>query len=290
MYMTLPETMIGSSKSVLSQDDLPDPGYLELRLAYGPQVPQKPPRADLPIPVLAGSASLVAGDVAERLLSRREGPRPEALIDCRSSTMVGEAAPTYRVMAACGLNQASCWSLSGAGGSEAAFAIVQVRQLGIPIAVVTATQVISHPDTRTVENGYPLGDAAAALYLSRNEPNKGFFWRIRSCCLGHVAWQNDGAFLQVKNLIENACQEGQVSADQLNWQVAQAFSAPFLDSITKALPDIPGLCPREPQEVNLGCADVLISLGQGQECRKGLGAVVFGGRFGSLAVAILQAM
>ena len=288
MFLIRPQTLIGKLEFPCAPNEPPESEYAEVRSAYGTTPHAEPQWFDYPIPTLSENASEIGAKVVSELLSRCEISDPEALVDCRSATMLDGPAPTYRLAAGCSLRKATCWSLSGVGGVEVAEALIQVRGLGVHTAVVSAVQTVRFPDTRVIPAGYPLGDAVAATLASLTRPLHGRSWRIRACLLRQLGPEECINPQHIRSLLTCACAIEGVSERDVRWRVTQHLSDHFKDCVARAFPkSTRELRSRTPSSVNFGCADTLVTLTMSADT-EGLGALVMAGRFGAFGIVLLD--
>lgn len=217
---------------------------------------------------------------------------PALLVDCRSSAAVGGPAPTYRLAALTGLNTTLPFALDGQGGSELAHALLILRLMDVTLtrgAIVSAIQQVIQPDTRTQQQGFPLGDAAAAIAVTSTplESAKGFD------VLGIAVVQYCHSWESTFEIVLNeALQQASMTKEEISWAVAHRVSDTFLSAAQKCLPGAMWLVRDLYPDVNFGCADVLLSLyclfaGQPRPS-SGNGVALWGGRFGAVAAAVLR--
>ncbi len=289
MFMTIPKVVVGELAPPGTQTTRPNAAYAQVRSAYGAAPLATPLWTEGMVSTFDAAASDITADVVADLLSDLAAPHPAALVDCRSATMLDGPAPTYRLAARCGLRRVTCWSLSGLGGTEVGEALLQVRALGLPSAVISAVQAIQFPDTRVVAGSYLLGDAAAAIMVSDARPSSGFSWRVCGCTLAQLPFGESVEPHHVRALAAEACKRAGLRVSTIRWWVAQRVSAGFLNCVDAAfLQQSRENALRPHPSVNFGCADVLATLALSRSARSGLGALVFAGRFGSLGLVVLD--
>ncbi len=290
MFMTCPKIVVGDLGQAPVPTERVAAAYSQVRSAYGATALAMPEWAGGDLPALRGAASDIAASVVSELISDVDMPLPTTLIDCRSTTMLDGPSPTYRLAASCGLHRATCWSLSGLGGGEVGEAMLQLSGLGISTAVISAIQAIQVPDTRAIANGYPLGDAGAAFMLSATRPISTLAWRICGFAMTQLRLGESPEPHHFRSLAADACRSERVPIEAIRWCVAQHVSAAFLTAVGSAFPQQTGeYSPRPHPEVNFGCADVPLTIALSTLQRTGIGALVFGGRFGSLSLVLLDA-
>jgi hypothetical protein len=217
---------------------------------------------------------------------------PGGLIDCRSSTVIGCPAPSYKLGVKAGLTSILPFSLDGQAGSEALQALIFIRymeQLKDNGVILSTVQRMVPPDTRLKENGFPLADAAASILISLTEKkfDKGF--KVLSTAIGQRAKGWDAV---LEFVLKEVVEKVGLTKEMIQWSIAHRFSVSFLETVASILPECSHVTRDIYLEVDFGCADSFISLnrvfGKKYSTLNGIGLVWFAGRFGSVGVALLE--
>jgi hypothetical protein len=213
------------------------------------------------------------------------------LADCRSSAAIGGSAPTYRLAAKSGLRKTLPFSLSGQAGSEVAQALIFLKNMlrnENEMAIVSAVQRVVPPDTRIHADEFPLGDATAAIKVTRSPilSEKGF--HVLAIVQEQLENDLDSRF---ETMLRKAVKIAGINYKDIKWVIVHRFSDKFDLAIQKTLPNTIWLSRNRCIVHNLGCPDPLVTLQEVSSTESllpdGIGAVWFKGRFGAVALILL---
>lgn len=255
---------------------------------------------DLPVDtlLLPRILGMDAEDFASRAIKRvidslvsSEPLTIELLIDCRSSAAIGGSAPTYRLAAKAGLRKALPFSITGQAGTEVAQALLFLQHMPLGkrgAAIISAVQQVVPPDTRVHPEELPLADGAAAAVIAQSPKMLGKSFQILSVAIGQSANRQDAT---LRNVLGHAVKIAGIAKQDIQWIITHRCTGELEDSVQKTLPQSTLLARNEHTDYDFGCADLLISLhktAMEPTFTGGIGALWFKGRFGTIAVVLLD--
>jgi len=292
LWITLPSSVI-PEPSLAPDGQEADPWYQRICCAF--EQDSSPPQDTLCVPrARATDAEDLAARAVKQVLSIEGNDRLKVnlLVVCRSSAAIGGSAPTYRLSAKAGLRNALPFSLAGQAGAEVAQALTFVRHMSWEangVVVISAVQRVVPPDARVRTNGFPFADAAAAIVVARSRGALAKAFRVLSVVSGQsVASRGDSA----ETVLSRAVEVAGVARPSIKWAIAHRCSAEFESAVRRTLPDALWLSRDLYPSNDFGCADSLIALQRvftsASEPPCGLGALWFAGRFGAVAVVLLD--
>ena len=293
IWMSLPSLVVPEPSMGQVVQEM-DGWYQRICRAFGHSV--DPPTDSLFIPrAIQGDAEDLAACAIRRLLGRSEGNEHSAvemLVDCRSSAAIGGSAPTYRLAAKASLRKALPFSLAGQAGAEVAQALTLIQHMPWEkggAVVISAVQRVVPPDTRASSNGFPLADAAAAIMVARSPMAFAKSFRMLSVASGQSK-ENQGD--KPETVLDRVIEAAGIALQSIKWAVAHRSSREFENAVQNVLPDATWLTRDLHPDVDFGCADLLISLQRIFTSEvtppAGIGALWFRGRFGAIAVVLLD--
>jgi|APSaa5957512622_1039677.scaffolds.fasta_scaffold22149_2 hypothetical protein len=291
MWMCMPSISIPEQATETALG-APDPIYDRVLQAYGRGASSESSRIFRDRVVTCDSEAMAAAAIAALPHDLFHACSLHKLLDCRSTTVGPGPAPTYRLAARVGLRFAVPLCLSGQKGTEVPQALSLLdadAQQVESAAVVSAVQVIHHPDSREYEGAFPLGDAAAAI-ITAQRPIPGF--RGFDIVAVGLAQGTDDQKATLAAAIGRAIESASMVTDQISWVVAHHYSPCLYASLDAVMPGSVKLSRREHPGINFGCADTLISLAMindsSEQLSRGTGLLVFAGRHGCVGALLVQ--
>lgn len=266
-----------------------DPVYARIFRAFSHSTERCEQSLLIPRACTKDREELAASAIEPLLEERDKSSMPEILVDCCSSAMIGGPAPTYKLASRCGLTKTLPFALDGLVGSEVAYAILFLQLVMVNKdgeSIVSSVQRVVSPDSRIREHRFPLGDAAAAVICSCDRMETGF--RVDGVACGRVqsSWRQ-----AVVGILQDLLRKADVAKGLIKWSVGHRYSESFSSAAQEALYPIEWLVRDKYPEVNFGCCDVFVSLGQLNSSSKaapaGTGILWFVGDFGSVAAVLV---
>lgn len=290
MWVSMPSIVI-PKVTVAEEESNIDPLYRQILLAYGHST-KRDQNIQTVLPRLVGMDSDLLGRMAVEKLLREAGLKdlPGVMVDCRSSASLGCPAPTYRLAQKTGITKALTFSLGGQAGCEAVQALIlltHMEELSEKVGIITTMQQVVYPDSRTKEEGYPLADGAAAVYVSHQNGEKGCL-RVLSASVMHARKTSQDT---LDLLLKQATDKADIRMTDLNWIIPHTFSQGFISLAAELLGNTRLFLRQEYAEVDFGCADPLISLRMAYDNNwsiKGKGVILFMGRLESIGAVVVE--
>ena len=223
--------------------------------------------------------------VSEQIKSSRlDAMDFDYLFDCSSTATVEGPALTYCLAKNIGLPSIKPIALNGQAGTEFAQCLQFLDSDTLfRNAVCVLNQFVSLPDTRQVENGYALADAAVATLLS-NKYIAGF---SRFKIVSSVLKQYKHISEAVVSAIEKA------ACHSIDWVIIHNHSESYSTNLLSPLTSRKIHQRKEYGQANFGCGDVFVTLDD--LCKKqqiaGQNVLLYMiGRYGTVACIVLEAI
>lgn len=229
--------------------------------------------------------------ISPLIISQLEGSKiqPETVdyfFDCFSTVAIDGPASTYNLAKKSGLIYTKPISLNGQGGTEFAQSLHFLsKDTLFKYAVCVASQIVSHPDSRTLKNEYPFGDAAVATIITK-EKMEGF-------SQFKILYTTVFYYLDLRKALKKIFKEINNINYPIQWLILQKNTPKNEDLIRGYFNYVKEVSRDMFQTVNFGSADVMISLYDALNKHKltsdeGRGVLIFLGRHSTIACVVIE--
>lgn len=223
------------------------------------------------------------------------GRQPEILFDCYSFAPVGGPAHTYKLAILNKLPRIMPIALNGQAGTEILQAIQFIKGFKDKITdgvIVTASQLVTWPDSRVSSKSYRFSDASASVIISPSIYPRFTKFEVLKTYL--FQFSSEASYEYINSQIQLHFVQSRIKRDSVHWSIFHNYNNDYKNIMSSMFPNATTLNRSEDNLENFGCADPLVTLHNIYENKisslQGVGIIWFVGRYNSIGYLLVRSL